>query len=77
VSERREAPYAGSNRFYRGRAIAALRDLPAGSALALAELGGHVKADWGPDDLPWLRSLVDGLARDGLLVVEDGMARLP
>ena len=77
VAERREAPYAGSNRFYRGRAIAALREVPAGDRLALAELGGRLKADWSADDLLWLQSLVEGLARDGLLVLEDGMARLP
>jgi A/G-specific adenine glycosylase len=77
VAERREAPYTGSNRFYRGRAVEALRKLPAGQALPLAELGGQVKADFSGDDLPWLQALVAGLARDGLLVFEDGAVRLP
>jgi A/G-specific adenine glycosylase len=77
VAERREAPYTGSNRFYRGRTIEALRNLPPGQALALAELGGQVKSDFSADDLPWLQALVDGLARDGLLVLEGGAARLP
>jgi A/G-specific adenine glycosylase len=77
VAERRESPYAGSNRFYRGRAVEALRELPPGQSLALHELGGRLKVDFGADDLPWLQTLVDGLARDGLLVIEDGAARLP
>ncbi len=77
VAERREAPYTGSNRFYRGRTIEALRGLPPGQALALTELGGQIKADFSANDLPWLQALVDGLARDGLLVLEDGAARLP
>jgi A/G-specific adenine glycosylase len=77
VAERREAPYAGSNRFYRGRAVEALRELPPGQALALHDLGGRLKLDFGADDLPWLQTLVEGLARDGLLVIEDGAARLP
>jgi A/G-specific adenine glycosylase len=77
VAERREAPYTGSNRFYRGRAIEALRNLPPGQALPLAELGGQVKTDFSAGDLLWLQTLVEGLARDGLLVFEDGAARLP
>jgi A/G-specific adenine glycosylase len=77
VAERREAPYTGSNRFYRGRTIEALRKLPPGQALPLAELGGQVKADFSADDLPWLQMLVAGLVRDGLLVLEDDAARLP
>src|SRR6266508_2723039 len=77
VAERREAPYTGSNRFYRGRTIEALRGLPPGQALALTELGGQIKADFSANDLPWLQALVDGLARDGLLELEDGAARLP
>jgi A/G-specific adenine glycosylase len=77
VAESREAPYTGSNRFYRGRAIEALRNLSPGQALPLAELGGQVKADFSADDLPWLQTLVAGLARDGLLVLEGGAARLP
>ena len=77
IAERREAPYAGSNRFYRGRTIEALRSLPPGQALPLAELGGQVKADFNAGDLPWLQTLVEGLARDGLLVLEGDAVRLP
>lgn len=77
MAERREAPYAGSNRFYRGRTVEALRRLPAGEAMPLADLGRQLKDNFEEDDLPWLRSLVEGLARDGLVALEGDAARLP
>src|SRR4051794_9202828 len=39
LAERRETPYAGSNRFYRGRVIEALRQLGPGEAIPLPALG--------------------------------------
>lgn len=78
VAERRESPYGGSNRFYRGRAVDALRSLPADASIALPALGPQVKADYAPADEPWLRALVEGLTRDGLAHLdESGQARLP
>jgi A/G-specific adenine glycosylase len=77
VAERRETPYANSNRFYRGRIVDALRQLPADACLALHELGPRIKPDWTETDLPWLETLAAGLARDGLIVLADGCARLP
>ncbi|HEU5097549.1 MAG TPA: A/G-specific adenine glycosylase [Roseiflexaceae bacterium] len=77
VAERREAPFAGSNRFYRGRAIEALRGLAPGEALPLPALGQAIKQDFDEDDMPWLRTLAEGLARDGLLMLENEQARLP
>lgn len=77
VAERRAAPYAGSNRFYRGRVIDVLRALPPGQALALAALGPAIKPDFAAAAEPWLAELVAGLARDGLLVREDNAVRLP
>jgi A/G-specific adenine glycosylase len=77
VAERRETPFSGSNRFFRGRAIAALRSLPAGESLALPELGRALKPDFADADTPWLETLVAGLARDGLLVLEEARVRLP
>jgi A/G-specific adenine glycosylase len=77
VAERRESAYAGSNRFYRGRAIEALRQLGPGQTLALPALGRLLKDGFSNDDMPWLRKLVDGLARDGLLALDDEQARLP
>jgi A/G-specific adenine glycosylase len=77
VAERREAPFAGSRRFYRGRIVAALRQIPPGQSLSFAELGQRVKENFSDADRDWLRGLVEGLARDGLLLLEDGTARLP
>jgi len=77
VAERRETPYAGSNRFYRGRAIEALRRLAPGELLPLPELGHAIKNDFGEHDMPWLRALAENLARDGLLALDDEQARLP
>jgi A/G-specific adenine glycosylase len=77
LAERRETAYAGSNRFYRGRAIEALRQLAPGEALPLPALGRQIKDGFTDDDMPWLRALADGLARDGLLELEDEQARLP
>jgi A/G-specific adenine glycosylase len=74
---RPEGPFVGSNRWFRGRAVEALRGLAPGQALALAELGPRVKADYTPADEPWLRELVAGLARDGLAALDGDHARLP
>jgi A/G-specific adenine glycosylase len=77
VAERREAAYTGSSRFYRGRIVEALRQQPPGVALALDELGRRIKADFDDADRAWLRQLAEGLARDGLLLLEGEAARLP
>lgn len=64
-----ETPFAGSNRFYRGRVLAALRDLSDGDAVSgidLQTLGPRVRDGFTDADVPWLRDVVDGLARDGL-----------
>ncbi len=77
LAERRAAPYAGSSRFFRGRAIDTLRALPAGQSLGIAALGAALKDDFGAGDMPWLLALVDGLARDGLLERDGDAVRLP
>lgn len=77
IAERPEAPFAGSSRFYRGRIVEALRQLPPGETLALDALGPRVKQGFDDADRPWLRALVEGLARDGLVALEDEAARLP
>jgi hypothetical protein len=54
--------------------VEALRALPADepAGIPLAELGPKVREGYTPEELPWLRELVDGLQRDGLaLVAED------
>jgi A/G-specific adenine glycosylase len=67
ASRSAEEPFTGSNRFYRGRVIDALRrhhDDPAG--LPLEALGSAVRDDFSEELLPWLDTLVRGLERDGL-----------
>jgi A/G-specific adenine glycosylase len=63
-------PFTSTTRYFRGRVLAALRDLDGSGALTLAELGPLVKPDWTASDLPWLREIVLGLARDGLAHVD-------
>lgn len=72
-------PFHHSSRYYRGRTVAALRSLGAGESLTLALLGPRVKDGYGDEDLPWLRTLVVGLARDGLVqltTTTDGEERI-
>ena len=67
-------PFESTSRFYRGRIVEELRALPADEpvGIPLAELGPKVREGFTPENLPWLRNLVDGLQRDGLaLVAED------
>jgi A/G-specific adenine glycosylase len=70
-------PFVGSRRYFRGRIIAYLRTLPGGTPLALAELGRVLKADFQPDELPWLENIVTSLQRDGLVVWEAQGVTLP
>jgi A/G-specific adenine glycosylase len=77
VAERKEEPYQGSRRWFRGRVVEALRALAPGEALPLAELGPRVRPGYGAHDEPWLRELVGGLTRDGLVALEGDAARLP
>jgi A/G-specific adenine glycosylase len=77
VAERRETAYSGSSRFYRGRIVETLRQQPSGIPLTLDELGRRIKEDFSTGDHPWLRGLVEGLARDGLLLLEGELTQLP
>jgi len=71
------APFTSSNRYFRGRIVAHLRTLPAETFLPLGELGLLLKADFQPEDLPWLEQVVTGLQRDGLLVWNAQGVKLP
>lgn len=77
VAERSEEPYQGSRRWYRGRIVEALRQLPAGTTIPLADLGPLVKPGFSADDTGWLRALVTGLVRDGLATCDDDTVGLP
>ena len=65
-----------SSRYYRGRIVESLRELPAGEAegISLSNLGPKLRDDFSDADLPWLASLVQGLRRDGLAAVAEDQA---
>jgi A/G-specific adenine glycosylase len=67
--------YEGSDRYYRGRVLGRLREEYARGGnhegVPINELGSGIRDDFAADDLPWLRRVVDGLAKDGLAVAEE------
>ncbi len=69
---RAQPKFAGSTRYYRGRIVAALRELPIGESLNVLQLSERVKPDFTAADTGWLADLVRGLTMDGLVEVEDG-----
>ncbi|MSP78669.1 MAG: A/G-specific adenine glycosylase [Dehalococcoidia bacterium] len=72
VTYKAKQPFRESNRYYRGRIVEALRHVP-DDGVPLARLGPTVKDGFKNRDLPWLKKLVDGLAKDGLVfVIESG-----
>jgi A/G-specific adenine glycosylase len=66
---KQEGTFEGSSRWYRGRAVHALRASERG--LSLEELGAHLRPEFTPADLPWLVDLVRGLERDGLAAIAE------
>jgi A/G-specific adenine glycosylase len=60
--------YEGSNRYYRGRVLAVLRETPEES-VTLHELGGGLREGFGEEDMPWLRDIVESLEKDGLVKI--------
>ena len=70
--------FEGSSRYFRGRVVAHLRGLAEGELCGLVELGVAVRAGYSDADAVWLRSLLEGLARDGLVAVhgEGGSTRV-
>jgi A/G-specific adenine glycosylase len=73
VRLKREAPFGGSNRFYRGRVIDALRQHPPDdqSGLDLHALGALVRDDFTTEHMPWLYEVVQGLSKDGLAIIAE------
>lgn len=67
--------YEGSDRYYRGRVLARLREEyardGAEEGIPLDELGARVRDGFAAGDVSWLRGVVDGLARDGLAIAEE------
>jgi A/G-specific adenine glycosylase len=60
--------YEGSNRYYRGRVLAVLRETSEES-IPLHELGTILHEDFGDEDLPRLYRIVESLEKDGLVKI--------
>jgi A/G-specific adenine glycosylase len=58
------------NRIYRGRIVEALRRKEAG--FRAEALGRVIHPDFTPHDIPWLKSLLEALERDGLVRITRG-----
>ena len=80
VAERpqpKQQGWIGTTRYYRGRVVEALRNTKNG-AMPLDELGPLVRDDYAADEHgEWLRELLAGLQRDGLVVVSGDAVALP
>ena len=66
--------FEGSNRYYRGRILATLRErsfAATDDGIPLTELGATVKPEFAENDLPWLYGVVSSLAKDGLAVLAE------
>jgi A/G-specific adenine glycosylase len=74
VRRSREEPFEGSNRYYRGRVVEALRGLNDGETLDLTRLGPKVREDFSSEHLDWLSGIVDGLRQDGLAEIAEETA---
>lgn len=70
-------PFAHSNRYYRGRIVDLLRQLPTQERISLDALGPRIKPDFSSQDLPWLQKIVSSLMRDGLVDFQEDGVRLP
>ena len=74
--ERKNPPhrYEHSNRYYRGRVLAELREVShAGrEGIELRELGRRIKQEFDERDPSWLHAAVESLCKDGLAKVSSG-----
>jgi A/G-specific adenine glycosylase len=73
---KREPPFKGSSRYYRGRVVEALRQLGEGEAITLSVLGEAIKPGMAAVEMPWLLGLVHGLEADGLVKVAGKAPRI-
>jgi A/G-specific adenine glycosylase len=71
--KKNEAPFSGSNRYFRGRIVDSLRSVR-GDAVSMSALGAMVRDDYSPQHADWLLALVRGLERDGLARVAEPKA---
>ena len=66
----RQAPYKGSNRYYRGKVVEHLRGLEDGERVPLPELGHRLRPDFDLTQVAWLWKLLRELEADGLVRLE-------
>lgn len=77
TAHRTQEPFRRSRRYYRGRIVQALRELPAGASISRRALLARLP-DRDGIDATKLRELIDALRRDGLVRVgAGGRMRLP
>ena len=60
--------YEDSNRFWRGRVLARLREAPK-EGVSLRELGAAPREGFGEGDMAWVLTAVESLEKDGLAAV--------
>ncbi len=77
VRRRAAQPFEGSARWYRGRIMDVLRDLPPGASIALSSLPRLLRNGHGQPGSPEVRDLASALERDGLAVIARGRIALP
>jgi A/G-specific adenine glycosylase len=71
--KKQEAPFTGSNRYFRGRIVDGLRAAE-GTGVPLSQLGPLVREDYTNEHAEWLLKLVRDLERDGLARVAEPKA---
>ena len=54
-----------------GRIVARCLELAHGETVGLDDLGGLLRADFGPEHRAWVSEMVHGLARDGLVAIHE------
>lgn len=66
--------YEDTNRYYRGRVLAELREISheGKEGIALRELGRRIRQDFDEGDPFWLHAAVESLCKDGLARVDSG-----
>lgn len=63
------------NRIYRGRIIEQLRQKHI-ARRHLKHLGAEIRKEFGAEDMPWLKKVLAGLEKDGLITEKDGVIQL-
>ena len=74
---KREPPFEGSTRFFRGRIVDALRAAPRGKGVRIDALPALIANGHAPPSPDELRAMLDALQRQGLAVTREGIVSLP